>query len=619
MKKQHFYRLSAILLFLCIFLGIIPRNALQANAAEVENTFPEEGKIYNITYTYNQGNILREGNLSMYIGLFLENGTQTTSYLDTNGKLSDRLKLWLRCAFSFEKTEDGYYQILPVCMPGRCLQLGVGFREEPSVAVGIYEGKPEQKWILTPVENGGYRICSATYPDDPLGMIGQNIYPTLNDEDTVFTFYFVESPISFPTTRVYVKAPEDWYPGIWVYQNQEDVEYSWSWEAVMEQGEDGWFSFPSPSGTECKIVNHVRKGVGEQHYEHDDIFDIVDTDFSTDKWVVIYDDPTAEYDLTYRVYDYNPDTELPKTESPVIYSAPEDGKTYTIQGIAESGGIHWYSMAPFVIDADGINHSLFDTVGLPRHFVNTSFTFEEVKDGVFKILPVSMPGWCLQVSKSVDLNGEPTVHAAIFENKPEQLWAIIPHEDGYYLSCMSAPDQVLGRHTAGVQPVPSVAKNAITFYFAETTVAFPDTRIYVKAPEGWRPGLWVTPENGNPLKWGGFAIMEKNEDGWYSYPAPWDSKCDCDIVNHAKTGVAAQSFNRDELFDLGDIDFSTDKWVVITDDPNVEGDLTYKIYDYNPDGESPKTADTVTLAVPVVALLTSATAMLRLLRRKKTV
>ena len=324
MKKQHLYRLSAIALFVCILLGIMPIYALQISAAEAENIFPEEGKIYNIGYTYARGIHHYEGSLAMYIGLFLDNGTQTTSYLVTSGKLSDNDKLWLRCAFSFEKTEDGYYKILPVCMPGRCLQLGVGFRDEPSVAVGIYEGKPEQKWIVTPVENGGYRICSATYSDDPLGMIGQNIYPTLNDEDTVFTFYFVESPISFPSTRIYVKAPEDWYPGIWVYPNQENVEYSWYLEAVMEKGEDGWFSFPSPSGTECKIVNHVRKGVGEQHYEEDDVLDIVDTDFSTDKWVVISDDPNVEGDLTYKVYDYNPD-EPPKTADPVMLVVPAFG------------------------------------------------------------------------------------------------------------------------------------------------------------------------------------------------------------------------------------------------------------------------------------------------------
>ena len=64
-----------------------------------------------------------------------------------------------------------------------------------------------------------------------------------------------------------------------------------------------------------------------------------------------------------------------------------------------------------------------------------------------------------------------------------------------------------------------------------------------------------------------------------------------------------------------DTDFSTDKWIVISDDPNVDGDLTYKVYDYNPD-EPPKTADPVMLVIPAIGLLASATAMICLLRRK---
>ena len=38
MKKQHLFRLSAILLFLSIVLGIMPRNAFLANAAAVDQT-----------------------------------------------------------------------------------------------------------------------------------------------------------------------------------------------------------------------------------------------------------------------------------------------------------------------------------------------------------------------------------------------------------------------------------------------------------------------------------------------------------------------------------------------------------------------------------------------------
>lgn len=278
---------------------------------------------------------------------------------------------------------------------------------------------------------------------------------------------------------------------------------------------------------------------------------------------------------------------------------PENGKTYTIQGTSRYG-TQGYTMTTLSIQND-VNHSVFDTVGYPSYFVNTCFTFEEVEDGVFKILPVSMPGWCLQVGDGGGyLPGYITVHAAIFENKPEQLWTLQENGTGYYLSCMSEPDHVLGVVSGRPCPVPMDDKNRITFYFEETTITFPDTQIHVKAPEGWYPGLWVTPKNEDPIEWGGFTIMEKNEDGWFSYPAPWDSSCDCSIVNHAKTGVAAQGYTHDELFDLEDLDFSTDKWVVITDDPNVEGDLTYKIYDYNPDEPlKPDQAYTISIGWPL--------------------
>ena len=299
---------------------------------------------------------------------------------------------------------------------------------------------------------------------------------------------------------------------------------------------------------------------------------------------------------------------------------PEDGKTYIMRGILQSDKNNKprvYDMMALGVDENGQNHSYLYTTNYPTYFVNVSFTFEEIEDGVFKILPVSMPGWCLQVGKASFLAGHEAVRAASFENKPEQLWTLKENGNGYYLSCMSEPEKVLGGHPGAIHPVPIDDKDCITFYFEETAVTFPDTQIHVKAPEGWYPGLWVTPKNEDPIEWGGFTIMEKKEDGWFSYPAPWDSSCDCSIVNHAKTGVGAQGYKHDELFDLENIDFSTDKWVVITDDPNVEGDLTYKLYDYNPDGEPPKTADPVMLAVPAFTLLASTIAIAYLLRKRK--
>ena len=296
---------------------------------------------------------------------------------------------------------------------------------------------------------------------------------------------------------------------------------------------------------------------------------------------------------------------------------PMEGKIYGIRGTSPNGREETYQMLPLIVHENGRNDSFLDSSHVPESFVDLCFSFEEVEDGVFKILPVSMPGWCLQLGESALPLMELAVHAAVFENKPEQLWTLKQHEDGYYLSCMSAPDQVLGNHNAGVQPVSIDSKNAITFYFEEKDISFPDSRIHVKAPEGWHPGLWVTPATEEPPKWAGFTIMEKNANGWFSYPAPWYTECD--IINHAKVGVAAQIYKHDEEFTLEDMDFSTDKWVVISDDPNVDGDLSYKLYDYNPDEEPPKTADPVMLAVPAFTLLASTIAMAWLFRRKRSI
>jgi len=48
MKKQHLYRTSAILLFLCILLGILPQHVLQTNAAE-NGSLPKEGVLYTLS------------------------------------------------------------------------------------------------------------------------------------------------------------------------------------------------------------------------------------------------------------------------------------------------------------------------------------------------------------------------------------------------------------------------------------------------------------------------------------------------------------------------------------------------------------------------------------------
>ena len=176
---------------------------------------------------------------------------------------------------------------------------------------------------------------------------------------------------------------------------------------------------------------------------------------------------------------------------------PEDGKTYVMWGTWVSDKTttkpRTYGMHPLGI-RNGVNISYLSTNGYPPYFVNTCFTFEEIETGVFKILPVSMPGFCLQVG-NIWANGEATTHAAVFENKPEQFWTLKPCEGGYYLSCTSAPDQVLGLSGTTLLPVPIDSKYRVIFSFEEATVEFPDSTIYVKAPEGWHPGLWVTPKD----------------------------------------------------------------------------------------------------------------------------
>ena len=89
------------------------------------------------------------------------------------------------------------------------------------------------------------------------------------------------------------------------------------------------------------------------------------------------------------------------------------------------------------------------------------------------------------------------------------------------------------------------------------------------------------------------------------------------IENLAISSPMAQIFPLDFKIHLAVEDPSKDYWVVISDDPNVEGDLTYKLYDYNPDGEPPKTADPVMLAVPALCLLASAASIAYLLRKRK--
>ena len=108
--------------------------------------------------------------------------------------------------------------------------------------------------------------------------------------------------------------------------------------------------------------------------------------------------------------------------------------------------------------------------------------------------------------------------------------------------------------------------------------------------------------------------MPKGEGGWYSY---YHNGNYIDIENLAISPSMAQVFPPDFRLSLQVENPDQDYWIVITDDPNVDGDLTYQVYDYNPD-EPPKTADPVTLTIPALSLLLSSIAIIYLLRRRKT-
>ena len=599
--KKNVFRL---IVFGFVLLAI-PFAALHAAAAEEESAFPEEGKYYCICGTWKWNGISREGSLSVTPGTFWEEGKTTLTGVGySGGEIRDEDKLSVKFSFSFEKTEDGYYKILPASMPNGCLQLGTNFRGDPDLAVGIYEGRPEQKWSITPLESGKYHIFNAAYPDAALGAIGHLLYPTINGENSIISFYFVESAIEFPETRIYVKAPAQWYPGIWVHPLEDDVEYSWLREATMEIGSSGWYSYASPSGSMCKIANHATKGVGAQTYEHDDIFDLEGIDFSTDKWVVITDDSNVEGDLTYQVYDYNPD-DPPPEEDPL----PKEGVLYTLSCTDSKNQIVSLEFPIFnAIHIDTLTCGPLTPIANYKNAVmdlNCAFSFKEVQNGYYTIIPATAPDVCLQVNMESPYK---TINGSKFDNKPEQLWTITPSEGGIRISNAAFPDLILGLRdgiSAGSTLVAMITAEWV-FALEESQVVFPEQQIHVKAPDFWAPCSAF----GNLL-----VFMPKGDDGWYSY---YHNGNYIDMENLAISSSMAQVSPPDFRLSLQVENPDQDYWIVITDDPNVDGDLTYQVYDYNPD-EPPKTADPVTLALPVFTLLTSAFSLSFLLRRRKTV
>ena len=351
-------------------------------------------------------------------------------------------------------------------------------------------------------------------------------------------------------------------------------------------------------------MNQAVTGAGAQGYKHDERFSLEGIDFSTDKWVVITDDPNIDGDLTYQVYDYNPD-DPPPEEDPL----PKEGVLYTLSWTEEEKqsytlefALHYNSINVETLACGPLIASSYNAHNTKR--ITCAFYFKEVQKGYYAIIPATAPDVCLQVN----LNEYKTVSSRRFDNKPEQLWTITPCEGGIQISNAAVPDLVLGlRDGVGSMDV-CMTTGKWVFTPEESQVIFPEHRIYVKVPDFWAPCSYGFGSN--------LVFMPKGEDGWYSYYYDGDY---IDIENLAISSPLTQVTPPDFRVSLQLKKTNQDYWVVISDNPNVGGDLSYKLYDYNPDGEPPKTADPVTLALPVFTLLTSAIVLSCLLRRRKTV
>lgn len=312
MKKQHLYRLSAILLFLCIFLGIMPLHALQANAAEEKTVLPKEGVLYTLSWAESEKRIF-----SLEFPLYnaidtdtLACGPLVTSLYDKDFPYSKPDTTNLTCAFSFKEVQDGYYIIIPATAPDVCLQVYLE-NERKTVYGSKFDNKPEQLWTITPFE-GGIQISNAAVPDLVLGL-SDDRYDIINVHMTTgkWVFTLEESQIVFPEHRLHVKAPDFWAPCI----------STGSSNVFMPKGEDGWYSYYY-SGNGVGIDNQGISSPMAQALPPDFSIGVRIENPDRDYWVVISDDPNVDGDLTYKVYDYNPDEAPPKTADPVMLAVP---------------------------------------------------------------------------------------------------------------------------------------------------------------------------------------------------------------------------------------------------------------------------------------------------------
>ena len=202
---------------------------------------------------------------------------------------------------------------------------------------------------------------------------------------------------------------------------------------------------------------------------------------------------------------------------------------------------------------------------------------------------------------------------------PQQQWYIIPNGELFEIRSAAESNKCLTRvnqHGSLYDPGISGDGETALWCIAESEVGEPsDYYVYVKAPEHWAPAMYSPRNKANP--WNNWTAMVSGEYGWYYMSVGNETAGWTIISNLTMRNISSPNRIPDAYVEVG-LEPKQNCWVVITDDPNVDGDTAFTVYDYNPDEESPKTADPVMLVVPAFGLLASATAMICLLRRKKT-
>ena len=312
--------------------------------------------------------------------------------------------------------------------------------------------------------------------------------------------------------------------------------------------------------------------------------------------------------------------------SPIQGLAAETLPTEKTEGISEETVYQLYYMPG---DSSEVYHLLFNIYGV-RLEMNSrtsvpSIPIQQNKDDLcylFKFFYVGDGKYTIAC-----LGGNYSKRLGLVDGKielveaadvPEQQWYIIPNGELFEIRSAAEGNKCLtgvNEHASIYDPGIAEDGETALWCIAESEVGEPlDYYVYVKAPEHWTPAMYSPPDKSNP--WNDWTAMVSGEDGWYYMSVGNETAGWTRINNLALHNLTSPNIHLDADMDIP-LKPNQNCWVVIiTDDPNVEGDLTYQVYDYNPD-EPPKTADPVTLALPVFTLLTSAIALSFLLRRKR--